>query len=293
MIDSVLIPTDGSEGALAGARRGAHLARSSDADVTVLSVVDETTASAHEAVTGQEPSPFEADARQAVETVETLVGDLYDDLEVTTAVEIGRPSKAIVDYAESHDSDVIAMGTRGRTGVDRFLLGSVAETVLRTSSVPVLIVPPNAGQIDDGDYEDILLPTDGSEGAAVALDWAIALATAYDASLHALYSADTSLLSSAVQKGDILGALEDIGRKALDTIRERARQEGVTVQATVASGPPAKVILQDVEAQGIDLIVMGTRGRSGVGQHFLGSVTENVVRQAPIPVFCVPLSAGE
>jgi nucleotide-binding universal stress UspA family protein len=285
-IDSVLLPTDGSDGALAGVRRGIDLADVVGADVHVLSVVDVAAADSLESILDVDgrQSPLERDAERAVDDAAALARDA--DLDVTTAVERGVPFETICEYVDDHDVDVVAMGTKGRTGLERIVLGSVTQNVLRTASSPVLAVPLEAG--DEHGFEDVLLPTDGSEAADVAVEWGLALADAFDAMAHALYSADTSRLMGSEETDEVFEALERQGERALATVRERATDAGVSVTGTVASGPPSRAVLTYADEHGVDLIVMGTRGRSGVAQHFLGSVTENVVRNADVPVFCVP-----
>lgn len=291
-LDSILVATDGSDGALAGANRGIDLAATVGADVHALSVVDTSDVdleSIREA--DDERAAIEAEARAAVEAVATTARDRYPDLEVTTAVEHGTPFRAVHRYVESAGIDAIAMGTKGLTGLDRVVLGSVAENVLRTTDVPVLVVPPGAGEtrLTPATTDRVLLPTDGSEGAARAVDWGVGLADALDATVHTVFSADTSRISPTETPETILSTLEETGRDALDDVRERATADGVSVTGTVARGPPTRVVLEYVETNGIDLVVMGTHGRSGVKQRLLGSVTENVVRNADVPVVCVPL----
>ncbi len=236
---------------------------------------------------------LEAEAEDAVETVAEMARSADADLEVMTVVTRGTPFQSIREYATRREIDVIAMGTTGRTGLDRVLLGSVTENVLRTARTPVLAVPPNADatEIDDVAFGEFLLPTDGSDGAEIAADWGIALASQLESIVHAVYSVDTSRVSRAKAPDELLSALEDSGEDALETVRQRADDADVTVSGALATGPPADVILATSGERDVDLIVMGTHGRTGVGQWFLGSVTENVVRQADVPVFCVPVSA--
>ncbi len=285
----MLIPTDDSEGALAGARRGIALASRTNADVHVLSVVEAPDGPPTDEVF----SPLEADAEDAVEAVAKMARSYDEDLDVTTVVKWGTPFQSIREYANRREIDVIAMGTKGRTGLNRFLLGSVTENVLRTARTPVLAVPPEAdvSTIEEGTFDRLLLPTDGSEGAAIATEWGIALATQFESVVHTLYSVDTRPLSRARETGEILGELEQRGEKAVETVRERARDAGVSISGSIETGPPADVILTYVTENDVDLIVMGTHGQTGIGQWFLGSVTENVVRQADVPIFCVPVSA--
>lgn len=287
----MLIPTDDSEGALAGAKHGIALASQLGADVHVLSVVP--------VYDGPDDSdnvafaPLEESAEAAVEAVAEMARSSDEELDVTTATRRGTPFQSIREYANRREIDVITMGTKGRTGLDRFLLGSVTENVLRTARTPVLAVPPDAdvSTIDDVTFERLLLPTDGSDGATIATEWGIALASRLESMVHTLHSVDTSRLSGTQESSEILGSLERRGEEAVKSVRERARDAGVSVSGSIATGPPANAILTYATDHDVDLIVMGTHGQTGIGQWFLGSVTENVVRQADTPVFCVPVSA--
>ncbi|ELY92044.1 universal stress protein [Natrinema altunense] len=297
-IDSVLLPTDGSDGALAGAKRGVDLAAMADATVHVLSVIETSTidgvSSALESASAvdEQRAALEADAEAAVESVATMVRDRKPGLEVTTTTERGTPFRVIDRYVDARDIDAIAMGTTGRTGLTRAVLGSVTENVLRTVGVPVLVVPPAASEsrLTESTVENVLVPTDGSDGAAVAVDWGSTLAAAFDAMVHAIYSVETSRFPPQLNPGEMLAELERPGEEALQEVRDHARERGVSLAGTIATGPPARVILDYAADNEIDLITMGTHGRSGLERHFLGSVTETVVRNAERPVVCVPMS---
>jgi len=290
-IDSILVPTDGSDGAETGARHAVGIAADVEADLHTLSVVDAL--EINPSLTGvddEDPkSQFEASAIRAVESVEELALAHLDG-KITTAVEWGRPFMRITEYAASHDVDLIVMATHGRSGLTRLVLGSVAEKVLRAASVPVLLVPPEA-TIDgvDVDFSELLLPTDGSEAAEVAVDAGLTLAELYDGTLHTIYSVDTSRFAGEGEMIGVYDALEQTGEAALDSVRQQAHEADVDVTATIGTGPPARVIHSYCEDHDIDLIVMGTHGRSGVERYLIGSVTESVVRHAEVPVCCIPM----
>lgn len=137
-------------------------------------------------------------------------------------------------------------------------------------------------------YDRILLPTDGSEGAREATERAIELAVAFDAALHVLHVVDATDAPDNIDENVVLDALEAEGRRALEDVRERAiRADVETIEGTVASGSPYRAILDYVEEDDIDLVVMGTHGRTGLERWVLGSVTERVVRLSPVPVLTV------
>ena len=291
-IDSILVPTDGSDGAQIGARRGVDLAATVGADLHAVSVVD-----SHEIESGLDADSqaererlLEAEAERAVDSVADLARTHLSG-EITTAVESGVPVQTINDYVDTRDIDLIVMGTQGRTGFERVVLGSVAEKTVRTADVPVVTVTPDADIDDIGDQpcENVLLPTDGSEGAELAVEWGITLAEAYDATVHTVYSVDTSRFGGVEESAEIHDALGQAGREALETVRERSRAADVSVTGSIATGPAARTILSYGEEHDVDLIVMGTHGRSGLRRHLIGSVTETVVRNAAVPVCCVPM----
>ncbi|MDQ2071384.1 universal stress protein [Haloarcula sp. NS06] len=291
-IDSILVPTDGSDGARIGARRGINLAATIDADLHVLSAVDARDIEPDLNADGQTERErlLETEAEQAVDSIARLAGTHLSG-RITTAVESGIPFQTINDYVDTHDIDLIVMGTQGRTGFERVVLGSVAEKTLRTADVPIVTVTPDGDIVEIGDqqYENVLLPTDGSEGAELAVEWGITLAEVFDATIHTLYSVDTSRFGGVEGSAEIHDALEQTGQKALETVHERASEADVSVAGNIASGPAARTILSYSEEHDIDLTVMGTHGRSGLTRYLTGSVTETVVRNSAIPVCCVPM----
>lgn len=297
-IESILVPTDGSDGARVGVRRGVDLAVSTGAQLHALSVVDsrDTELSSRDRTPDSSDidlaARFREDAEHAVDAVARLARTHLRE-PVETAVEHGIPSEVIVEYAATHDIDLIVMGTRGRSGLERLLLGSVAENVLRTAGVPIVLVPPSADiiEIGDGAYDDLLLPTDGSEGARHAVELGLSLASVYGSTIHALYSVDTSRFSVGEAVAEIYEALEQSGQDALETVRQQANAADVSVVATLATGPAGRAILSYGDEHDIDMIVMGTHGRSSLERYLIGSVTEYVVRRADVPVCCVPMTA--
>ncbi|OYR45192.1 universal stress protein [Halorubrum sp. Eb13] len=164
MYDNILYPTDGSTGSEAAAAHVAELASAFDATVHVLHVIDmrggglglsgafleeESQAmsgrSPDEGYIGRHEDSPDSDeiedelTAQAEELVESSAGSL-DGIDMTTVVEMGTPHSEIIRYADEHDIDLVVMGTHGRTGVERYLLGSVAEKVVRMADQPVVTV---------------------------------------------------------------------------------------------------------------------------------------------------------
>jgi nucleotide-binding universal stress UspA family protein len=136
-------------------------------------------------------------------------------------------------------------------------------------------------------YDSILVPTDGSDTAQTAVDHAIDHAKQYDAALHTLYVVEEPPMDEAAGP-EVLESLETTGERAIQEVIDAAEAADVgTVEGMVAEGAPHQAILDYVDENGIDLVVMGTHGRTGLDRLFLGSVTEKVVRAAPAPVLTV------
>jgi nucleotide-binding universal stress UspA family protein len=140
-------------------------------------------------------------------------------------------------------------------------------------------------------YDRILAPTDGSDGTRAAVEHAIDLATTYDAALHTIYVVDTNVgLDSSIP--GTLDALEEAGENAIDAVIRRAEAAGVdTIEGVVARGTPHRAVLDYVDEHDVDLVVMGTHGRTGLDRYLLGSVTERVVRLSDAPVLTVRMPA--
>jgi nucleotide-binding universal stress UspA family protein len=133
-------------------------------------------------------------------------------------------------------------------------------------------------------YDAILVPTDGSETALTALDHAAELAAVHDASVHLLYVTETPAIAPTPTAGRVLDELEEYGEEVVD--EAAARVDG-RVHTAVARGPPHRAILDYASSSDIDLIVMGTHGRTGLSHALLGSVAERVVRLSEVPVLTI------
>lgn len=141
-------------------------------------------------------------------------------------------------------------------------------------------------------FDRILTPTDGSSAAKPAVETALDLAEIHDASLYILYIVDQPTSVAGTGEGvpglnNLLNALEKDGHETTTAIADRATDRGIEVRTAVQRGNPHEDILVHATEHDIDLIVMGTHGRTGIKRALLGSVTENVVRHSKIPVLTV------
>jgi len=139
-------------------------------------------------------------------------------------------------------------------------------------------------------YDDILVPTDGSEAVDRALEHAIRLASDHDAAVHALYVADRRIAtaSSGDLHDEIIADLETQGEAAVAAVAERAEEAGLDVETHVVRGTPDSEIVSYAEENGIDVIVLSPEGKSPRERiQSLGSVSDRVADDATVPVFLI------
>jgi nucleotide-binding universal stress UspA family protein len=215
---------------------------------------------------------------------------------VTTRVATGIPSEEVITAARAEDSDLIVVGTRGKTGLAHVLLGSTAERVIRGAPCPVLAVRTEPAETEDEGVllkpvtlERILVPVDFSDCSLDALEYAVVVAQQAKASLmllHVLepvsYGLDFTL--SHIRTGE---QVRESWTKRLEELTASHQQSHVPVESRLRGGLPADSILDSAQTLPCDLIVMGTHGRRGISHALSGSVAEAVLRKARCPVIAL------
>jgi len=291
MYDRIVLPVDGSDEAKRAARLGLELARTLGATVDVLHVVDRKALAL--ARTADEKRRLRERGEAALEEIESLASEL--DQPVATTLLEGAPAARITEYAADRDADLVVVGRQGRTGLGKRLLGGVTEQVLSGGETPVLVVPGLDREPErDAEFSRVLLTTDGSENADDAIPNAASIAASYGASVDVLYVVDLYAAGGPFNVGGLDGEF-------VDRLRERGRGavEGVAgavedaapdvpvrtaVERTTSHRGAAAGIVEYVEENGIDLVVMGSQGRSNLKRQLLGSVASTVLRTVDVPV---------
>ncbi|AKH97488.1 universal stress protein [Halanaeroarchaeum sulfurireducens] len=288
MIDEILVPTDGSENAQRALDHATLLARAFDATVHGLYVINFTYAADFEGGIDSESvhGALEREGRNALDDVETGCEDAGVDW--TTEILEGRTSVRISNYAMTNDIDLIVMGTHGRSGISRLLLGSVTEAVIRQCELPVLTVPTDAPPLETA-YEDVLVATDGSDDAAFAIETAIDLASAVEATIHGISVVDTGLTRN--QMIDLL--LEEEAERAIESLEGAVTEAGLEVTTEILEGEPHEAIRDYATQHGVDLVVVGSHGKGAIERTFLGSVSERTIRTADRPILVTRHPSGE
>ena len=296
MYDRIVIAVDGSDEAQRAARRGLQLAQVFDATVTVLSVVEQKALRLTE--TTEEKTRLRERGEEALTGIEELASELGRP--VTTTLTEGKPAVQISEYAAEQDADLIIVGRQGLTGLGRRLLGGVTEQVLHRSDVPVLVVPGEDDAEMEADYTRVLITTDGSENADVAIPHGIAIAQRYDSAVHVLNVVDLQAAGGVFHAGglekEFIERLDARGQDAVDSVATKIEDSApeltvkTAVERTSSFEGAAAGVREYVEENDVDLVVMGSHGRSNLQRQLIGSVASTVLRTVDVPVLVVKRS---
>lgn len=260
----ILVATDGSPESENAFAAMMPIVRSDDPEVALLYVFESPGAS------------FVAPARVAKACSALRANRVNAYLELRE----GRPAEEIVRLARDRGSDLIVMSTHGRGGLQRLVLGSVAEQVIRRSETPVLVTRPG---VVVRDWDRLLVPLDGSPGGEAILRDVIPLARRLKSSVELIQTTLPPITMTGV--GDIPGVV--IHEDALPYLRNmqaRLSSEGIQAMTAALEGRAAFEILRRAKDAGTSLLCMSTHGRTGFGRVLMGSVAEEVLRHAPCPL---------
>jgi nucleotide-binding universal stress UspA family protein len=298
-IRRILCPIDFSDYSRHALDHAVAIARWYGATVTVLHVFSSAPVAAY----GTGPVIFEPIVLKPAERDQLLANTrAFIDAEsargitVEAVVRDGNTAAEILDQATSMNADLLVIGTHGRSGFERLLLGSVAEKVLRKAPCPVLTVPrraPDAVPAGPVIYKRILCPVDFSDSSFHALQYAMSLAQEADGHLTVLHVVSHEFDNTA----DIGSVGFDAGIGIRDFMREREEALGRRLQEAIAGasefcsvesamtyGKPWREVLRIAAERESDLIVMGVQGRGAADLLFFGSTTQHVLREAACPV---------
>lgn len=213
------------------------------------------------------------------------------------AVVEGNVVAGILDAIEAHRSGLIVMSTHGYSGIRRWLLGSVADRIVRTATVPVLLAPHREQAVDAAApvITRIVLPLDGSERAEEALPYARRLADSLAAPILVVRAASPNWISGpaagagSFASADVIAMIEKDTHDYVDARVRDLRSAGFGAEGrAVAFASAAEEIERAAEDVPGAIILMTTHGRSGVQRAVLGSVTDRVIRSGVAPVLVIP-----
>jgi len=295
-IRQILCPTDFSVFSARAFEHALSLAAWYQAPITVLHVLPEPVVASRALAYVSSPMLLDASLRDSIQADLSSLVEPANRAGLHAAGELrdGEPAAEIVRVAQELHADLIVVGTHGRTGFQRWVLGSVAETVLRRAPCPVLTVPAHAADHPGSMFfKRILCATDFSPASEAAVRYASTLAAEADASLLLVHVLDRP---GAGPEGNGRGPdFECAARAQLRRAVPPEAREWCQPEEIVTCGKAAPEVLRLAAEREAELIVMGVHGRSLLDLMAFGSVTHQVVREAVCPVlksFDVPVLAG-
>jgi nucleotide-binding universal stress UspA family protein len=275
MMHTILFPTDGSSLSERAFPLALQVARAQNARLLIAQVVPylgwlDIGPEAYLAAPAYQEVVNAMDADAQRNTEKLVVRAQLEGVPAETAVLHGSPAAELVEYEEQRRPDLVVMASHGRTGLTRFALGSVADTILREATAPVLLAR-SFGQ-EHTALARVLVPLDGSALAEKALDTIQTLA--------GKPITQVQLYRGIVERGEWPDAIA-----YLDKIALQLRDTQIEINSVVSIGEPFEMIAK--AARSVDLVVMATHGRGGLDRVRHGSVADRVLRELPVPVLLV------
>ncbi len=285
MYSKILVPLDGSQLSETILPYARTIADALKAPVELLAAIEPGALSAK----GQsDPQKASLNYLKGVAT------SFPDSRSVSCTVEIGIPAEVIVDKASSQPDTFITMSTRGRSGIQRWLIGSVADKVLHATTNPLLLVKGETTAKTSGDatLRKILVPLDGSPLAEKALPHVVQLATKMMMEVVLVQAPAAPRAASVEQESDpaFQQIAKEIIKEAQGYLEAKVKElqaKGLKVSSLLLDGEAAGEIIDLARKTPNNLIAMRTHGWSGIGRWVLGNVTERVVRHSGDPVLIV------
>ena len=295
-IGKILCPTDFSNFSERALDHALPLAKWYGAEVSVLHVIPKVLMPPEAYPYLSEPLTPDPRARErALDELGRFAHRARDmGVPIEVRLEEGEAVDEILKVAQKLPAQLVVMGTHGRRGFERLVLGSVAEKVLRKATCPVMTVtlgPEEAETSHDALFKRILCPIDFSTCSTKALEYALSLAKEADAQLTLLHVLEAQLEEAGEMAAFALNEYRDfLKRNALERLQQAVPEEArawCRPECLVASGRSYRQILNVAKEQDADLIVMGVQGRNAVDLALFGSTTHHVVRDARCPVLTI------
>lgn len=288
-INQILVPTDFSENAQHAVDYAIALAKKSSARLHLLHtpviptylLMDLSYSPGPEAVTR-----ILNDSQEALDT--QAKGIAAAGVEHFSAIREGTVHEVIRDYAKEHDVDLVVLGTHGRTGVSKLMYGSVTERVIKTVHTPIIVVPPQGGQLPGS----IVVSYDFSPPSERAADAAKAIHELVGGPLHVVHSY-LDVWGEYTDRGAVVGEAAEKRREALRLgLQEMLAKDAeelfgagaADIETHLVTGDPAESILKVAQDVSATLICAGTTGKSGIERILIGSVARRLLHDSRVPL---------
>jgi nucleotide-binding universal stress UspA family protein len=276
----ILVAIDGSESSIHALKESFKLAENEGSWITAISVVPPYQGDLEFVGIGNMRTSMRKPYEEALSKAKELAEE--QKAPIKTVCEEGEPHEKIVEIAEAENYDLIVMGRTGLHHLERVLVGSATAKVIGYSPKDVLVIPINTSV----GWQRALLATDGSRYSNTATERAINFVKSYGGELNIISIVDVPAEFYAESPKTV----EDLINKAKVYVEDAKRQSeisGIKTKTFVREGEAYRVIADFARQENINIIVMGSHGRTGLKRLLMGSVTERVIGHAPCPVLVV------
>ena len=290
----IICATDLSDLSNQSVHYGASMARRFEALLILCYVIDLPVVSVHGAAYTYPHEYVESLKEDALEKFGTLLKD--GEVNWQPAVITGPVASSICNLADSERADLVIAATHGRSGLKRWILGSVTERLIRTVPCPLMSITPFAEKRETElsepvQFRNILVGCDFSADSAAALETALSLAQEYQARLHLVHVIEPVAYREVLLSPGVMDEVRvNLNTKLTQQLTALVPEEvdhWCEVQTNCLAGKPFEELIKYATIHAIDLIVLGVRGRSLVDSMLLGSTTDRVVRRSRCPVLAV------
>ena len=282
MYKKMLVAIDGSESSLYALRQSLKLAREAECLVTVVSVIPRYEGDLGSMWINNMRDSMRIPCERALSEAEETAKE--EKTFIKTVCEEGEIYERIVDLADAENCDLIVMGTKGLSGFEKVLVGSVTARVIGHTQRDVLVVPKKVPV----DWKNILLATDGSKYSETAANRVIKIVKFFGANLKIVSVANVPPeIYSHITAPGVVSSLIKKATGYAEVAQKKAEAEGVGTEVFVQEGEAWQVITELARKEDIGLIVIGSHGRTGLRRLLMGSVAEKIIGNSPCPVLVV------
>jgi len=238
--------------------------------------------------------------------LESYLDNIAKDLKMqgitaSPVIAYGDTADQIIDFADANKTDLIIMSTHGHAGIKRWVLGSIAQKVLQGTNIPVLLVKSKAPEIPLVEFRKVLLPLDGSAFAEIAISHVKELAEGSETEVVLLQVteppppiadappgwADGVPLNWADYADKLIAQMRGQALQYLEKVKTTFEDKGIKIRSHVAVGKATEKIMHVAQGENVDLIVMGTHGRSGISRWVHGSVASGIEAESLQPLLLI------
>lgn len=224
-----------------------------------------------------------------------------EGISASTAIAYKDAAQRITEFAENNQVDLIVMSSHGHTGVKRWILGSVAQKVVQSTCIPVLLVKSKSSEVTRIELKKILLSLDGSAFSEISIPYAEELAQGSDTEIILLQVveppppvadappgwANGAPLNWADYSDKLIKQMRAQSTQYLEKVKADLQAKGIKIRTNIAVGKAADKVMDVARLEGVDLIIMGTHGRSGISRWVYGSVANRIMSESVQPVLLV------